>query len=116
VESAQNLVKLQAEKFDLLQPSGGRRSSQPASPALTASLKALEELKGVIAIHLKVSVQPPQYVAECGTPVCLHVCVCKVFDQSMGFSLLAPVVEAGVSVEAWQHCRSQQPGLLQGWV
>lgn len=48
-------MRLQAEKFDLLQPSGGRRSTQPASPALTASLKALEELQGVIAIHLKVS-------------------------------------------------------------
>lgn len=75
MESAQSLVRLQAEKFDLLQPSGGRRSTQPASPALTASLKALEELKGVIAIHLKVS----RRLVEGGLPVCLHSCGCWVW-------------------------------------
>lgn len=55
VDSASELVKLYADKFDLLQ-SGATAPKKPSgSGASAATVKALEELKEVINGHLKVS-------------------------------------------------------------
>lgn len=54
VDSASELVKLYADKFDLLQ-SGGSSPKKPAgSGPSAATVKALEELKTVIKGHLQV--------------------------------------------------------------
>jgi hypothetical protein len=53
VDSASELVKLYATKFDLLR-TGGAAPKKASSGASAATVKALEELKEVINGHLKV--------------------------------------------------------------
>lgn len=53
VDSASELVKLYATKFDLLR-TGGAAPKKASSGASVATVKALEELKEVINGHLKV--------------------------------------------------------------
>jgi hypothetical protein len=55
VDSAKELVKLYGQKFDLLQPdSAAAANSSSASGPSAATIKALEDLKGVISNHLQV--------------------------------------------------------------
>jgi hypothetical protein len=54
VEAAQQMVKLQGEKFDMLQPSGSSKMAKGANPKLQGALGSLEELKELINNHLKV--------------------------------------------------------------
>jgi hypothetical protein len=56
VDSASELVKLYANKFDLLH-TGGAAPKKASSGASAATVKALEELKEVINGHLKVRKQ-----------------------------------------------------------
>ncbi|KAF6266460.1 hypothetical protein COO60DRAFT_454490 [Scenedesmus sp. NREL 46B-D3] len=54
VDSARELVKLYGQKFDLLQPdSAAAATAGSASEPSQATIKALEELKGVISNHLQ---------------------------------------------------------------
>lgn len=54
VDSASELVKLYANKFDLLHSGSSAAPKKPTSGASAATIKALEELKTVINGHLKV--------------------------------------------------------------
>lgn len=56
MDSARELVKLYGQKFDLLQPdSAAAATAGSASEPSQATIKALEELKGVISNHLQAS-------------------------------------------------------------
>jgi len=54
VDSASELVKLYADKFDLLRSGASAQKKPSGSAASQATVKALEELKAVINGHLKV--------------------------------------------------------------
>lgn len=54
VDSASELVKLYAEKFDLLRSGASAQKKPSGSAASQATIKALEELKAVINGHLQV--------------------------------------------------------------
>lgn len=54
MDSASELVKLYANKFDLLRTGGAAPKKTSGSGASAATVKALEELKAVINGHLKV--------------------------------------------------------------
>jgi hypothetical protein len=56
VDSASELVKLYADKFDLLRPGGAAPKKPAGSGPSAATIKALEELKSVINGHLQVCV------------------------------------------------------------
>lgn len=56
MDSASELVKLYADKFDLLRTGGAAPKKPSGSGASAATVKALEELKTVINGHLKVGV------------------------------------------------------------
>ena len=48
------MVRLQGEKFDMLQPAGASRMAGGANPKLKGALGSLQELKELISAHLKV--------------------------------------------------------------
>lgn len=54
MDSASELVKLYADKFDLLRPGGAAPKKPAGSGPSAATIKALEELKSVINGHLQV--------------------------------------------------------------
>jgi hypothetical protein len=59
VDSASELVKLYADKFDLLRTGGTAPKKPSGNSASAATVKALEELKTVINGHLKVRLRHP---------------------------------------------------------
>ncbi|KAF8056460.1 Mettl26 [Scenedesmus sp. PABB004] len=53
VDSARELAKLYGTKFDLLRPGGGAGAAAARAGAGGATVRALEELKGIISNHLQ---------------------------------------------------------------
>eukprot|EP00877_Chromochloris_zofingiensis_P006769 jgi/Chrzof1/2345/Cz11g11220.t1 len=53
IESGQQLVKLQAEKLDLLMQGAGARSGQQVDGTLQNTIRSVQELKSVINNHLR---------------------------------------------------------------